>query len=123
MARTKIKPNPDVFYEKLEKLRGFLTWVLDQSGETPLKYIKQLTKEQFEYLDEIENRHKLSQDQQNQEYKKIIESLQKENNLLEEQMASGMQDLVNSLQSQIKELSNELFASRQSLEKEQVRSI
>lgn len=120
MARTKIKPNVDVFYEKLEKLRGFLTWVLDQSGETPLKYIKQLTKEQFEYLDEIENRHKLSQEQQIQEYKQVIESLQKENSLLEEQMASGMQELVNSLQSQIKELSNDLLTSRLQIENEQV---
>lgn len=94
--------------------------MLDQSGETPLKYIKQLAKDQFEYLDEIEQRHKLNQEQQTQESKRIIDSLQKENASLTEKLTSGMQEIINSLQLQIQELSNELFSNNLNLGKAEV---
>ena len=79
MAQKKIKPNVDNFYEGIEKIRGFLNWIIDQHGDTPLKYIQKLADEQFLCLDKLEAEYRHGKEEREVSSNRVIESLKKEN--------------------------------------------
>ena len=112
---SKAKKNGESF-EKIDQLRMFLNWIVEQSGDTPIKYIKDLAKEQFTHLDEIESKHSLEFQLIENQKTKIIDDLRKENQQLSEKMTEGVQDVINSLQSKIMDLNNELSKSFKNLE-------
>lgn len=121
MAQKKIKPNIDGFYEGIEKIRGFLNWILDQHPDTPLKYIQKLTDEQFSCLDKLENDYRQGKEQNEMNSNRVIESLKKENEQLTEKMTSGMQDVINLLQVKIQELNNEIATNEKEKDKLKVK--
>lgn len=100
MSQSKIRTG-DVITGKIFELRGFLGWIEEQPGETPLKYIKVLAKEQVLNLDEIENQYFTQNQMLLNEKNSIIEQLQQENHQLTEKMAEGLQDVISSLQEKL----------------------
>ena len=93
----------------------FLNWLLDQPAETPLKYIKDLAKEQFQYLDEIEKKIINNKQAIQSESSKIIEDLRTENKKLSEKMAQSVQEVVHSLKKKLEDTENELETCKKSL--------
>jgi hypothetical protein len=120
LAQKKIKPNVDIFYEGIEKLRGFLNWILDQHGDTPLKYIQKLADEHFLCLDKLEAEYRQGKEEREMNSNRVIESLKKENEQLTEKMTSGMQDVVNIMQIKIQELTNEIAVYEKDLNDQKV---
>jgi hypothetical protein len=116
-----LRPPVDSFSEGLEKVRNFLNWVLEQHGETPLKYIQKLAKEQFLNLEKLENDYRLRTEEKENNSNRMIESLRRENEQLTEKMTSGMQDVISCLQIKIQELTNELLAAKKEVESKKVK--
>lgn len=71
-----------------------------------MKYIKDLAKEQFIYLEDIESKYLKYKVQFETEKNKVIEGLKLENYKLAEKMSLGVQDVINSLQKKLFEFAN-----------------
>ncbi|OMJ83468.1 hypothetical protein SteCoe_15568 [Stentor coeruleus] len=115
-SQKKVVKKDNFFENGIEQLRGFLKWVLEQSGETPLKYVKDLAKEQVGFLDEIETTFSLRKQLMDNHKDQIIEELKQENEKLSEKMTVGIQDVINSLQEKTKESALVIASLEKSLE-------
>ena len=98
----------DAFDGKMEQLRTFLAWIVEQSDETPIKYIKELAKEQYSHLEEIETKNLLETQLLLNQKSKIIEDLKQENANLETKMTLSVQDIINTLQNNLEKSTREI---------------
>ena len=92
----------------MEQLRTFLAWIVEQSDETPIKYIKELAKEQYSHLEEIETKNLLETQLLLNQKSKIIEDLKQENANLETKMTLSVQDIINTLQNNLEKSTREI---------------
>lgn len=122
-SQKKVVKKDNFFENGIEQLRNFLGWILEQSGETPLKYVKDLAKEQVSFLDEIESTFSLRKQLMDNHKNQIIEELKQENEKLSEKMTVGIQDVINSLQEKAKESASVIVSLEKSLEIVKVRDI
>ena len=103
-----IEKNADPLKGKITQLRTYFTWIIDQPGDTPLKYIKELTHEQFSNLKDIEEKFSLHNQLLISEKNNLIDELRIENEILTEKMTEGVQDIINELQQKLNESNYEI---------------
>lgn len=108
VSKSKLKPGNDFFGNSLDQVRNFISWVLEQPGDTPLKYIKELAKDQFAHLDDIESSYFTETQKISSETSKIIQDLKQENEKITEKITLGVQDVISSLQIKIHETTKAL---------------